>query len=387
MDGFNELDAVERIKQTCSIVVKITPVQEKGALGKFMSMDLGGNKLDDKSFTLMCNQFSVILRAGVPITRAVRLVADKMKNKPLHRVLNQVADDVEAGRSLAASFAERGGKLVPVTFIESIRAGEESGDLAHAFTSVSEHYTKQLKMKGKVRGALIYPTFVLIVAVAVVVVLMVKVVPTFTATFAELGAEMPGMTKALIAISDFFRAYYLQMIAAIAILVMGFKIYGSRESGKMNLAKLSLKLPVMGEIVSLSAASEFSNTMAMMLGAGLPLTRCINITSRVISNYYISDEVGKISGRLEEGRTLGRCMRESGCLPDILTDMTAVGEETGELEMTMITIADFYDSELERATQAAVAKLEPTILVVLAGIAGFIVISIYMCMFSMYNAM
>ena len=387
IEAFNELDAVQRIKETCNVVVKVAPEGEGNVLQKLGSIQLDENKLNAKAFTLMCNQFAVILQAGVPIARAVSLVSDKMTDKNLRRVLNQVASDVEAGRSISSSFEERGGKLIPVTFIESIRAGEESGNLAEAFSSVSEHYKKQMKMSGKVRGALIYPAFVLIIAIAVVIVLMVKVVPTFTAVFDEMGSDLPGMTKALIAISDFFRHYILYIIAFFTVFFIAVKLYGNTEEGRLNIAKLSMKLPVIGNIQILNSASQFANTMTMMLGAGLPLTRSISITARVISNYHVSQEVGMLSGKLEEGRTLGYSMRESGCLPDILVDMTAVGEETGELERTMGTIAEYYDTELEQATADALAKLEPAILVVLAVIAGFIVISIYMAMFTMYNSM
>ena len=195
------------------------------------------------------------------------------------------------------------------------------------------------------------------------------------------------MTQLLIAISDFFRNYILYIVAVIAVIVIGFKVYSTTEEGRLKLAQLSLKMPVLGNINSLNAASQFANTMAMMLGAGLPLTRTISITSRVISNYHISQEVGKITGKLEEGRTLGYSLREAGCLPDILVDMTAVGEESGELEMTMSTVAAYYDAELAQATADALAKLEPGIMVGLAVVAGFIVISIYMAMFSMYSAM
>ena len=350
-------------------------------------MEIGGNKLDTKAFTMMCNQFSVILKAGVPIARTVQLIASKTSDKPLNRMLTKVGRDVEAGRSISAAFEEHGGALLPTTFIESIRAGEESGGLATSFESMSEHYTKQVQMAGKVRGALIYPAFVLVVAVVVVIVLMVFVVPEFTRTFVELGIELPWMTRALIAISNFFAKYYIVIFVTMIVIFLAYKLYGRTEDGRLNLAKLQLKLPVLGNIATLSAASQFSNTLTMMLGAGLPIVRCLSITSRVIQNYYISLEVGKMAGRIEEGRTIGDCMRESGCLPDILTDMTAVGEETGELASTLTLIAAYYDFELEQATADALAKLEPAILVVLAGVAGFIVIGMYSAMFTMYAAM
>ncbi len=387
IEGYNQLDAVAKIKENYNIVLQISEVQAKGKGASFLTRDLGENKLDDKSFALMCSQFAVILRAGVPIRRTVQLIAEKMSNKPLKRVLTHVAEDVESGRSVSVSFEERGKKLLPVTFIETIRAGEESGNLAEAFDSIGRHHTKQMKMKGKVRGAMIYPAFVLFIAVVVVIVLMVKVVPTFTAIFEEMDMELPLVTQMLISISDFFRKYTVYMVVIAVVASIFFKLYGNTEGGRMNLAKLQLKLPVLGNIAILNGASQFANTMAMMLGAGLPMTRSVNITSRVMTNYYYKTEVGKITGRLEEGQTLGRSLRDSGCLPDILIDMAAVGEESGELENTLTMTAAYYDAELEQATADALAKLEPTVLVVLAGVAGFIVIAIYVAMFSMYSGM
>lgn len=385
MEGFDELDAVDRIKQTCSIVLKLKEVNpDKPGL---LNMEIGGSKLNSKAFTVMCSQFSIILRAGIPIARAVHLIADKTTNKPLKRILKKTAEDVEAGRSLAASFAEHGARLLPTTFIETIRAGEESGNLDRSFESMYRHYDKQTKMRGKVRGALAYPTFVLIIAVAVVVVLMVKVVPTFTAIFESYGSELPRITRLLIAISNFFRKYTIWMAAVIALLYIVFKLYGNTEKGRLKLARIQLKLPIFGNISRLNAASQFANTMTTMLASGLPMTKAISITAGVLDNYYVGNEVGKLTGQLEEGRTLGASMRESGCMPDILVDMVAVGEETGEMEKTLDTIALYYDAELDMAISAALRKLEPTILIFLAVVAGFIVIAIYMSIFQMYAIM
>ena len=245
VEGFDELDAVARIKERYSIVLQISEVQEKGKGSSLLSLEIGGNKLNDKAFTLMCSQFAVILKAGVPIRRTVELIAEKMTDKPLKRILENVAKDVEAGRSLSTSFAERGKKLLPVTFLESIRAGEEAGSLDAAFGSAAEHYTRQSKMKGKVRGALIYPVFVLIVAIIVVIVLMVKVVPTFTAMFDSYDVELPLPTQMLIAMSGFFQKYWLVILGVGAALGLFFKLYGNTESGRLNLARLQLKLPVL----------------------------------------------------------------------------------------------------------------------------------------------
>lgn len=385
MEGFDELDAVDRIKQSCDIVLKLTEVKEDQT--GLLNMEIGGGKLNGKAFTVMCSQFSIILRAGIPIARTVHLIADKTTDKPLKKMLMKTADDVEAGRSLASSFAEHGSKLLPTTFIETIRAGEESGNLDKSFDTMYRHYDKQTKMRGKVKSALSYPAFVLVIAVAVVVVLMVKVVPTFTAIFDSYDSELPAITRLLIAISNFFKKYTLWMVLVGVLLFIAYKVYGNTETGRMNLGKLGLKIPVMGNISQLNAASQFANTMTTMLGSGLSMTKAISITAGVLDNYYIGHEIGKLVTQLEEGHSLGASMRESGCMPDILVDMVAVGEETGEMEQTLDTIALYYDAELDMAITAALNKLEPTVLVFLAGVAGFIVIAIYMSIFQMYAIM
>lgn len=350
-------------------------------------MEIGKPKLNNKAFTMMCSQFSIILHAGVPVARTVRLIADKTTDKALKKLLLKVADDVRAGRTLAASFAEHGAGLLPPTFVETISAGEESGNVDKSFESMYKHHEKQAKMRNKVRAALSYPIFVMMIAVVVVIVLMVKVVPTFTAMFAELGGELPLPTQLLISISYFFKKFTLPMAVVVIVLVIALKFYERTEEGKLNVAKVQLRLPVLGNVARLNAASQFANTLTMMLSAGLPLTRAVNITAKVMDNYFMSKETGKLSGSLEEGHTLGNSMREANYMPDILVDMVSVGEETGELEDTLETVAAYYDVELEEAINAAIRKMEPTILVFLAGVAGFIVIAIYMAMFGMYSMM
>ena len=361
IEGYNEMDAIDRIKADCDVVLKVTPMEESRE--SFLTMEIGGNKLNNKEFTVMCSQFAIILKSGIPIARAVNLVYEKTTDKPLKKLLKKVATDVEGGRSLAASFEENGANFLPPTFIESIRAG------------------------AKVKGALMYPAFVLVLGIVVIIVMMVKVIPTFIEIFDGLDAELPPITVSLIVLSNFFQKYWglLLGIAIVAFLV--YKIYGNTEEGRIKIAKAGLSIPVLGNIQTLNAASQFANTLVIMIEAGLPRTKAVSITAKAMDNYYISQEVGKMTGQIEEGRTLGDAMRDSGCMPDILTDMTAVGEESGELSETLSTIAEYYDAELATAISEALAKLEPAILVVIAAFAGYVVIAIYVAMFSMYGAM
>ncbi len=385
IDGFNELDAASRIKESCDVILKLAEVGEKKP--SFLSMEIGGNRLDGKALSVMCSQFAIILESGIPIARAVKLVAEKTANKPIRRLLETVSSDVEAGRSLSTSFNDHGSKLLPVTFMETLRAGEATGNLARSFRTMQEHYDKENKLRTKVRSAMAYPMFVLGVSVLVVIVLMVKVVPTFTGMFAEMGTALPMPTRILIAISNFFSRNILIIIAVIALLILIVKVYGSTESGRMALAKLKLKMPVIGNIEELNAASQFANTMSTMLGAGLPMTRAVSITAKVVDNYLISSQTEKLCEKLESGHALGPSMKEGTDYPDILVDMTGVGESSGEPEKTLGTIAEYYDTELEDATASVLAKIEPVLLIVIAAIAGFIVLAVFLAMFSLYGAM
>ena len=385
VDAFNELDAANRIKENCDIILKIEETTDKKP--GLLNLDFGANKLNGKAFTVMCSQFSIILRAGVPLARAVQLIAAKTTDKPLKRVLTHVAEDVEGGRSLSAAFEDHGAKLLPVTFIETLRAGEESGNLDRAFETMEAHFDKQIKTKAKVKSAMAYPVFVLFIAIVVVIVVMTVVIPKLTPMFDAFGGEIPAMMRSLIVVSNFFQKNILLIIAVIALLIVGIKLYGNTEQGRINLAKLQLKLPILGNIAILTAASEFANSMAALMNAGLPIPKALAITARTMSNYYLSTENGKLSGELEAGRALGKSMQEQGIMPDILVDMVGVGENTGELAKTLETVALFYDAELETATKAALAKLEPAMLIFIAIFAGYIVIAIYTGMFGMYGSM
>ncbi len=384
VEGFNELDAASRVKESCSVILKLTQVKEKKP--GLLNLEIGG-KPDGKAVGMMCSQFAIILEAGIPIARAVKLVSEKTADKGIRHLLDQVAADVESGRSLSASFEDHGMKILPVTFIETLRAGEATGNLARSFVMMQEHFDKENKLRAKVKSAMSYPLFVLTTAVIVVAILMAKVVPQFTAMFAEMGGELPILTRILIAVSDFFKNNILFLLAAAVLLFLVVKAYGATENGKRNLARIKLKLPVLGNIEELGAASQFANTMAAMLGAGLPMTKAVAITAKVIGNYHLSVQTGLLCEKLEGGHALGPSMKEGTDYPDILVDMTGVGESSGEPEKTLSTVAAYYDQELEEATKSALAKIEPALLVGVALVAGFIVLAVFSAMFSMYDVM
>lgn len=386
VNAINKQDAAGRIKESCEVILKLSELADKEKPG-FLNMEIGGNRLNSKAFTVVCNQFSIILQSGIPVAHAVNLVAEKTSDKLLKGLLEKVALDVESGRSMSASFEDHGKNFLPLTFIETLRAGEESGNIDRSFATMAIHYDKQTKMRAKVRSAMAYPSFIMVLAVVVVTVLVTFVIPRMMPIFTESGGQLPLPTRILIGISDFFSKYILVIVLAVALLVLLIRLYGNTERGRMQYAKLMLRIPILGNIQELTAASQFSNTMAAMLSSGLPVIKAVSITGKVVDNYLISTQTSSLTEKLESGHGLGVSMRESTIFPDILIDMVSVGEQTGELEQTLTTIAGYYDAELDEATKSALAKLEPAMLIFIALVAGFIVIAMYMAMFAMYDNM
>jgi type IV pilus assembly protein PilC len=214
---------------------------------------------------------------------------------------------------------------------------------------------------------------------------MVFAVPQFTSTFASMGMELPGVTKALIGLSDFFANYTLYLIAAIVLIAGGLKLWQRTPKGKMALSRFSLKFPVIGRIQLMNASSTFANTLSAMISAGLPVVRALEITANAIPNYVFSQAVIASVAGVTAGRRIAAVLREAKVVPDLLLEMTSVGEETGSMEDTLSVIGVYYDNEVHNATERATKLIEPTIICLLAGFVVFVLLAVYLPMFGMYG--
>ena len=383
IEAIDEFAAVERIKATCPVVLSISEVKSADE-NSILNMEIGSNKVDPKSLSVMCSQFATILSAGVDVASCMEMIGNQTEDKKLKKMLLNSAKDVAQGNSIAASM-EKNCPGLPVTFIETVRAGELSGTLEDSFATLQTYFERNYQLKQKVKSALSYPMFVVVVAVIVVIVVMVKVVPTLTQVFGDLGGELPFITVLLINISKFFtKAWPIILLVAI-VGFLAFKFYTNTEKGKIWWGETLLSMPVMGKINTFSGSADFASTMSALLSAGLPVTNALEVTSKVLDNYVLGTETNKLAQKVQTGVKLGDAMRNSGVFPQTLTEMTAIGENTGELEKTLKTVGNYYSQEADYAMTAAISKLEPTLLVFLAAFAGFIVLAIYMPMFTMYN--
>lgn len=385
----NRDEAVRQLRDSGLIVERISEI---GGASRDIDLKLGARKAKEKSLAIVCNQFAILLQAGLPIVRTLQLIADQTEDKTLKQVLYDAADDVAAGYSLADSLEKHGDGL-PTTFVESIRAGEESGSLETVFRRLKDYYEKTSRTKAKVKSAMVYPTFVMVIAVLVVAIIMIFAVPVFRSTFDSMGTDLPAVTQFVIDSSDFWVHWWWLVLMIIIIASIGVNV-GKRSSDAFRLAwsKLGVMLPfgnirtpVIGRINLMNSASEYAGTMSVMMSAGLPIVKAVGVTARSMNNYFMGHSLESTMPELEAGRPLASCLQREATLPNLAIEMTAVGEQTGSLESTMEVIAEYYDNEVETATGRAMSVLEPIIIVVLAVIVFVLLLSVYLPMFTMYG--
>lgn len=379
VEAHDEFEAVAKIKETCPIVLRVKPVPVKRK-----HMDLNEPLwVSDKALSMTASQFSILLRAGLPTVRTVEVISGQSTDRLMKKILHQVAGDVSAGYSLARSLETRS-KKIPIAFIETVRAGEESGTLEQSFDRLAKYYEKAHKMKSKVRGAMMYPAFLSILAVVVIGVVISVAFPVVTGVITGAGASLPLPTQILLGLASFFARWWALVLAALAGAATLCCLYGKTERGRQQFALLAMRLPVLGNMNRMQAASQFANTMSTLLAAGLPMSRALSITGKVLDNYAVGLEMEAATAGIEEGKRLGDVLRWNPHLPPLLIEMTAVGEESGALEETLEIIGAYYDSEVEQAAGRALSLLEPGITVVLGLVIGFIMVALYGAMFTMY---
>ena len=381
IEASDSAQAVSLVRQSYDVVLKLEEiaVARTDPLEKFQ-------KLNVKVFALMCKQFSIILKAGLPLVQTVDLVASQLSDKMLKKLLNEVSLDIANGWSLSYSFSQRGKGRLPVTFIETIRAGEESGDLVRSFDRMSVYYDRMTKTRAKATSALVYPAFLTVVAVFVILIIMTYAVPTFASTFASMGMELPLPTKIVIGVSNFFSRDIWVLLCVVAGIIFLIRLYAGTAGGRIRMAQFRLTLPILGKLAAMTSASQFAHTMAAMLSAGMPILKALDTASRSVSNAHLSQQIQSTIPGVEGGRPLGECLRACGDLPPMLVQMTAMGEATGSLESTLEIQAEYYDNEVDNLSARALSLLEPIIICVMAIFVVIILLSIYLPMFGMYGA-
>lgn len=377
IEAINLDKAKEKLKSEGLIVQDI---KEQGAGKKG-----GGKKVKDKDLAVFCKQFSAVLNAGVTIISALEMMSEQLENKTLKRALQEAQSYVQKGGTLADAF-KLNPKVFPPIMINMTAAGEMSGNLEICFDRLTTHFETANALHSKVKGAVTYPIVILIVVAAVVAVLLVGVIPQFSQMFDDLGSELPAATQMLVNLSNFLQHKWYILVIIVAAIVFGLKAFGKTEPGSLMYAKIGIKFPLFGNLTIKSAAATFSRTMATLMASGISLIDAVEQVAKMINNRIIREALLDAKTQIGKGVPLSKPLRDCGIFPPMLPQMTKIGEETGNIEDMMDKVADYYEMEVNDATDALTAAMEPLIIVIMGVVVGGIVMAIYSPMLSMYDA-
>lgn len=361
-----------------------TNVAEEGMFDKDINLSFGAKKVAPRDLSVFCRQFVSITTAGVAIIDALEMLADQTENTTLKDAIIDTKISVAKGETLAGSMAKQG-KVFPPIMINMIAAGEASGNLETAFDRMGTQFEKQTKLNSLVKKSMIYPIALLVVIVVVVIAMMVLVIPTFSDMYADMGQKLPALTQMLMTCSDFVVEKWYILIIAIALIVVGFKIFKATKQGTYLLAKLAINAPIFGELTVKSAAANFARTLSTLTASGISMIEALEIAGKTMKNVIFRDAVLEAKDKVAQGRPLSEPLKNGKVFPNMIVHMIGIGEETGNMEDMLVTAATYYEEEVEVATETVTAVIEPLIIVVMAGIVGVIIMAILIPMFGMYD--
>ena len=341
-------------------------------------------KVKARDLSVLCKQMESILNAGVTVITALDMLSEQMDNKVLKNALIEAKMHVEKGGSLADSL-RLNPEVFPPLMINMVAAGESSGSMETAFNRLATHFEKSDILKGKIKGALTYPIMVLIVAVLVIIVVMIAVIPQFSEMFLDMGVELPFMTKVMIAGSNFVLKRWYVLLVVIVALVFGIKVFKATPTGELLFAKAAIDMPLFKNLTIKSNSADFARSLSTLMAAGIPMLDAIEQVAKMMSNKVFRDGLMDTKVQVAKGLPLSKPLKDMEVFPTMLVQMVKIGEETGNIEDMMDKIAEFYDREVDLATESLTQAMEPLTMVFLAGIVGMIVAAVYGPILSMYE--
>lgn len=382
IDATTKAQAIQKLRE-----MKINPreVEEsKSILHKELSI---GQKVKTQDFVIYTRQFATLIRAGVSIVESTRILADQTKSKPLKKALNSVEEDVRTG----LTFSDAAGKypnVFPAVFVNMIRAGEATGNLDTSLDRLAMSLEKQFAIKKKVQSTLTYPVILLILTFGVAGFLMLTIVPQFVSMFNDMGADLPAITKFVMALSEFLQSSWFIILPIIFIIVGIFMwLYKNNEKFYFGITYAIMRMPVFGQLVQKSSIARVTRTLSSLFSSSVPILQALTIVEKVSGNPVVGKVLIEAKRSLEKGSTLTAPLQASWIFPPLVTQMTLIGEQTGSLDYMLEKVAVFYEDEVDRTVDTLKSLIEPLMILFLAFVVGGIVMAIMIPMFSLYEQM
>ncbi|MBP2240593.1 type IV pilus assembly protein PilC [Cytobacillus eiseniae] len=343
-----------------------------------------GNPVKLQDFVIYLRQFSTLLRAGVSVVDSTAILAQQTESKALRKALLVVEQDLREGNPLSDA-ASKHKKIFTPMFINMIKAGEAGGNIDETLEELAVHFEKQHFTKQKIVSALAYPIAVAIIAVAVVIFLLVSVVPTFVEMFQDFGGELPAITQFVLNSSEFMQKFWWFVVLVFILLFIAIVLIRNNKKSKYYLDYALLRMPIFGKMLQKAALARMTRTLSSLFASSVPILQAMSIVEKIVENEVVAKVVKKSRDSLEQGRSLTEPMRSHWVFPPLVSHMIAIGEETGSLDTMLAKVADFYEKEVESATDRLKSLIEPLMIVFLAGIVGTIVTAILVPMFEIFQ--
>lgn len=375
--------AFNQLKQQGLFLISL---RESTALDKEINVSFLEKKPKPRDLAVFCRSFVSIIGAGVPVTKALALLTGQTENKILRAAVEDCREQIEKGSTFAEAMSRHRSVFTDL-FITLVAAGEVSGSLDKSFERMAVQFEKDAKLKSTIQKASIYPMMVGIVAVVVIAIMLIFVVPQFETMLTELGSELPLITKVVVNASRFVQKWWIIILAVLIVFVFAVRAFKKTESGQRFFAETSLKLPLIGDLISKTSAARMARTLSTLVSSGVSLIEAIEIVSETMTNLCFKEALEKTSEEVSTGSTLSQCLERTKLFPPLVSQMINIGEETGELDKMLEKLADYYDEEVETATAKVMAALEPMITIVLALVVGVIVMAVMLPMTQMYSAL
>jgi type IV pilus assembly protein PilC len=377
IEAMNEAAVMAQLRS--QMLLPVTVKEKSKDVSEYLTFLKQGVKIRD--LVIFTRQFATMIDAGLPLVQCLQILGDQQPNKTFQAIIREVKADVEQGSTFADALRKHP-KPYDDLYVNLVQAGEIGGILDTILNRLAVYLEKADALRKKVKGAMVYPSTVLVVAIGVVVLMLVKVIPTFEKMFADFGGELPGPTAFVVSLSHFMQQWIVPVIVVVIAAFMGF--FAARRKNlkfRKSTDALFLKLPIFGPLLRKVAVARFTRTLGTMIASGVPILDGLDIVARTAGNMIIEEALRKVRSAITEGKTMAEPLAESDVFPGMVTQMIAVGEETGAMETMLAKIADFYDEEVDMAVEALTALLEPMMMVFLGGTVGGLLIAMYLPIF------
>jgi len=385
MEAAMQRVVVDKLRSDRMAILSINEVKAKaGASGesafqKFKEMFKGVNP---KDLVIFSRQLATMVSAGVPIVQGLTILCDQIPSPVFKKIITAIRSDIESGIAIADAMKKHP-KAFSELYVSMIRAGETGGVLDTILERLSSYLESAEELKGKVKGAMVYPAVICGVAMSVTVFLLVAVIPTFKTVFSSFGGNLPFPTQILLMVSDFLQQQFYILAALPVILFITIKKMYGTESGRTAIDRLLIKLPVIGDLLKKVAVSKFTRTLGTLIKSGVPILQALDTVAKTSGNKIVENAIMKARESIREGEKIADPLKESAIFPPMVIQMISVGEETGNLEIMLNKIADFYDQEVDTAVKAMTSLIEPLIICVMGVVVGAIVICMFLPIFQM----